>query len=138
MLVELQRAGNVSYNGWNLTCSCKTGCVEDLKELAKQMEMDLQSWKKELMSMRDTYYELNYYTNAQLLVIRKEMANEKYSSSLLLLLQSISTKITEHHLKMAVRSCLENVARQCDDITEILGINQDVTSSVQELPRAIK
>lgn len=138
MLVELQRAGNVTYNGWNLTCFCKTVCVEDLKSIAKQMEVDLQSWKKELMSMRDAYYELNYYTNAQLLAIRKEMAKLKFSSSVLLLLQSISPIVTVHHLQMAIRCCLEHTDRQCNGITEAGSVKQDLACSVQEPPLAMK
>ena len=135
MLVELQKSGNVSYNSWKLTCLCQTDCVDDLKELAKQMEMDLQSWKRELMSMRNTYYELNYFTNAQLLAIRKEMANEQFSTSLLLLLQSISPKVTLQHLRTTIGYCLENPARQCD-ITETDGFKQ--TLSVVEQPLEIK
>ena len=138
MLVELQRAGNVTYNGWNLTCLCKTVCVEDLKDIAKQMEVDLQSWKKELMSMRDAYYELNYYTNAQLLAIRKEMAKLQFSFSVLLLLQSISPKVTVPILQMAIRCCLEHTDRRCDDITEAVSVKQDLACSVQELSLTMK
>eukprot|EP00731_Ephydatia_muelleri_P002838 Em0001g2838a len=138
VLVELQRAGNVTYNGWNLTCLCKTVCVEDLKDIAKQMEVDLQSWKKELMSMRDAYYELNYYTNAQLLAIRKEMAKLQFSFSVLLLLQSISPKVTVPILQMAIRCCLEHTDRRCDDITEAVSVKQDLACSVQELSLTMK
>ena len=129
VLVELKREGNISYNGWKLTCSCTADCVQELKEQAKLMEEDLQHWRLQLMEAREIYYELNYYTNAQLLVIREELADGRaVSPGLLMLLQSISPNVTEQNIQQAVELCFD------DDIDAEGDIEQDLTHKLRNTP----
>ena len=104
MLVDLKAEGNISYDGWNLTCSCNADSVEELNQQARIMEDDLKHWRQDLKEAREAYYELNYYTNAQLLVLREKLAEEWTSNSptLLMLLQSISPDIKSHQIRQAI------------------------------------
>ena len=104
MLVDLIAEGNLSYDGWNLTCSCNADSVEELNQQARIMEDDLKYWRQNLKEAREAYYELNYYTNAQLLVLREKLAEEWTSNSptLLMLLQSISPEIKSHQIRQAI------------------------------------
>ena len=107
MLVDLKREGNISYDGWSVTCSCTVGLIDELNEQAKIMEKDLQCWRLELKKARETYYQMNYYTNAQLLILREQLAQEQtLSDRLLMLLQSISPMVTEYDIKQAIRFCI--------------------------------
>ena len=72
--MDLKREGNISYDGWSVTCSCKVGLVDESIEQAKSMEKDLQCWRLELKKAREMYYQMNYYTNAQLLILREQLA----------------------------------------------------------------
>lgn len=65
------------------------------------MEKELESWNKELTLARKRFYELNYYTTRQLLVLRSELGRLKSSGSqhssrgqVMALLESISSQIT--------------------------------------------
>ena len=50
---------------------------------------------------------MNYYTNAQLLILREQLAQEQtLSDRLLMLLQSISPVVTEYDIKQAIRFCI--------------------------------
>ena len=65
------------------------------------MEEELKSWNKELTLARKKFYELNYYTTRQLLVLRSELGRLKSSGpqdsswgQVMALLESISSQIT--------------------------------------------
>ena len=75
--------------------------MEDLQEQAKDMEEELERWNKELTLARQKFYELNYYTTRQLLVLRSELGRLKISGphqsswgQVMALLESISSAIT--------------------------------------------
>lgn len=81
------------------------------------------------MEAREIYYELNYYTNAQLLVIREELADGRaVSPGLLMLLQSISPNVTEQNIQQAVELCFD------DGIDAEGDIEQDLTHKLRNTP----
>ena len=94
----------MKYSGWVLKFHCTVDMVDELQQLAKDMEEELQSWEEEVRQTREQYYELNYYTTLQLLTLRKELGRLKTSEQphahteitphVLALLESISTEIT--------------------------------------------
>ena len=94
----------MKYNGWVLTFHCTVDMVDELQQLAKDMEEELQTWEEEVRQTREQYYELNYYITLQLLTLRNELGRLKTSEQprahtqikpqVLTLLESISTEIT--------------------------------------------
>eukprot|EP00731_Ephydatia_muelleri_P007093 Em0003g1341a len=107
VLMELKHEGNVAYNEWTLECQCKANpdfdCRADLQRLATIMEQKLQQWRQELKRARDTYYALNYYTNAQLLVLRENLIKQPCPVTVLELLQSISPRVTRKDVCYCLR-----------------------------------
>ena len=107
--------GNVKYIGWSMTFYCKLDLVEILQDQARSMENELTRWKKDVARARNDFYELNYYTTRQLLMLRSELGklkrNElgaKISPQVLALLQSVSLKVSTAQICKAiknVRSC---------------------------------
>ena len=92
---------------------CKTNLVKDLQMEAKKMEDELERWKDEVASARKTFYELNYYTTRQILVLRNELGKLKTSSpstlssqhgQVMALLKSISHELIPAVLKEVVTS----------------------------------
>ena len=122
VLISLQQAGHVEYIGWRVEFYCQTVLVEDLQGLAKDMEEELVKWNKEVTLARKKFYELNYYTMRQLLVLRRELGGLKSVRSLIkwgqvmVLLESISSEITP--------SALENLV-QAVDSQPLKEISQD-------------
>ena len=98
VLIKLQQAGNVQYIGWRMEFYCQTLLVEHLQLQAKKMEDELEMWDKEVILARNNFYELNYYTAHQLLVLRSELGRLKIvrqsSKQVMSLLGSISSAIT--------------------------------------------
>ena len=73
------------------------------------MEDELNEWKELVKTRRKEFYELNYFNTMQLLSLRRELGSLKESEckanvspEVLLLLQSISTKITPVAVTSAV------------------------------------
>ena len=101
--------GNVKYIGWKVEFYCQQNLVEDLQEIAKQMEEELEKWKEEVRNTRNEFYELNYYTTRQLLVLRSELGKLKepvpppyQRAKVMALLQSISCNITPNGVQRVV------------------------------------
>ena len=101
--------GNVKYIGWKMEFYCHENLVEDLQESAKKMEEELEKWKEEVRNARNDFYELNYYTTRQLLVLRSELGKLKapvpvpyQRAQVMALLQSISCDITPNDVETVV------------------------------------
>ena len=79
---------------------CQNNFSEDLQKQAKEMEDELERWNTEVAMARKKFYELNYYTTRQLLVLRSELGKMKNSgqtpqtAQVMALLESISCNIT--------------------------------------------
>ena len=130
VLLDLQRAGNVTYLGWKVSFDCATYTVigsgeeeevelqeesadqrvKELQAYAKEMEEDLDSWEKEVKKSRSHHYELNYYTTLQLLRLRKELGlvhsnpTKLVDPQILALLESISPKVTSSSVQNVISS----------------------------------
>lgn len=112
-LVSLQRNGNIKYWDWKMEVACEPDKVEALANQAKQMEDELEVWKEEVKRVREKYYELNYFTTRQLIVLRKDLGVLKsprvnapgpaVSPTVLALLQSVSEKVNGIAVVKAVR-----------------------------------
>ena len=128
VLLALQKAGNVSYSGWQVSFDCATYTVVGLgekeelhlqeesaddrvKELhaySKRMEQDLHQWENEVKELRSRHYELNYYTTLQLLRLRKELGlvqqtpTKLVDPQILALLESISPKVTSDSVQNVI------------------------------------
>ena len=73
-LLALQQHGSGDYIGWEMNCPCNLpNVVDQLQLVASKLENDLKQWKCEIQKQRDKFYELNYYTTRQLLLLRKEL-----------------------------------------------------------------
>ena len=111
VLIRLQQVGNVQYIGWRMEFYCNTLLVEDLQNQAKRMEAELDEWNKTVTSARNRFYELNYYTTRQLLILRSELgkikslgleSRKQYLGQVMTLLESLSCEITPTDLKKVV------------------------------------
>ncbi len=98
----------MKYSEWNLQVPSNVAddIIRDLQKLSLSMEEELDLWKGELYRARSRFYELNYYTTAQLLVLRKELGAfkklELLSPDVLALLQSISCQVLFDNIRDAV------------------------------------
>ena len=108
--MSLQQAGNVKYIRWKMKFSCQPHLVKGLQENASKMEEELEKWNEDVKHARNEFYELNYYTTRQLLLLRSELGKLKSSSpvpyhegQVNTLLHSISWKITPAVIKEAVK-----------------------------------
>ena len=73
-LLALQQHGSGDYIGWEMNCPCNLpNVVDQLQQVASKLENNLEQWKCEIQEQRDEFYELNYYTTQQLLLLRKEL-----------------------------------------------------------------
>ena len=122
--LNLQQAGNVEHSGTIFTFPCAQydGGDEDpllnerlgkeltelLQEHAKQLEDALNNWEREIQVARTRYYQLNYYTTLQLLILRREFGKFKASfstcvlSNVFTLLHSVSPRIENSAVRDAV------------------------------------
>ena len=108
VLIALQQVGNVKYIGWIMNFYCKTHLVKDLQSEAKEMEDELVRWNDEVTNARMKFYELNYYTTRQLLVLRRELGKVKttgcdtQSCQVMAMLESISKELNPMIVTKAV------------------------------------
>ena len=93
----------------------------DLRQVAEEMEQRLYAWNEEVVHARKKFYELNYFTTKQLLMLRKDMTQVKsldvscsVCPSVLTLLQSISTEVNTD----TVRDVMQRVCGQHSDVTQ--------------------
>ena len=106
VLMALQQRGSGDYIGWEMRFPCHlSNVVDKLQQVASKLENDLEQWKCEIQEQRDHFYELNYYTTQQLLLLREELGRLKEPGGALVkpeamaLLQSISRDVPGDVLK---------------------------------------
>lgn len=110
-LLSLQMNGNMTYLGWVMEVVCKPDTVEELAKEAKSLEDELQIWKEKVELIRTNYYEVNYFTTMQLIILRKDLgllksAHAKVSAvsqTVIALLQSVSNNIASETVLKVVR-----------------------------------
>ena len=121
VLITLQQVGNVKYIGWSMKFYCQPSLVEDLQKQAKVMEDELDRWNKEVAEARRQFYELNYYTTRQLLVLRSELGKMKNPGStipqqaqVMALLESISSEIHLTNVMIVVQQVVSEGRKSLD------------------------
>ncbi len=98
--------------------------VNELQQLAKEMEDELEVWKKSVEESRDRLYDLNYYTNLQLLTLREQLGKLKdpelstVDPTALSLLQSVSPNITVPEVRDAVDLVIEDSSGDGREVRE--------------------
>ena len=109
-LIALQQAGEVEYIGWSIVIPCTENMLAVLREVAEDMEQRLNVWNEEVALARERFYELNYFTTVQLLMLRKDMAQVKnpdvscaIGRGALTLLQSVSAVVDIDTVQNVVR-----------------------------------
>ena len=134
VLLSLQQVGNVIYIGWNLQVVCSTEpevIVTSLQLQIEEMEAELESWKLNLQSVRNTFYELNYFTTTQLLVLRQALAKLKHDdiavldADVLALLQSVHPKVDSVLVANSIKGAM-NVTSTPDHIENIPECGADI------------
>ena len=93
--------------------------VSSLQDYIKSLEVNLRSWKENVQTARNDYYELNYFTTLQLLNLRKELGllmrpasihADSVKPSVLMLLHSVSPGVTSCVVQRSVQIAT------CEDI----------------------
>ena len=127
--------------------------MEELQAIATRMETDLDDWKKEIENKRDQFYELNYFTTQQLLLLREELGRlkdpevEAVKPEAIALLQSISRVASPQAVRVHVLNVTtmlkeqQRVAALCSEqvpipraekIVDDINIVQESTASVMD------
>ena len=122
ILLSLQKNGHIKYIGWAKQFTCGTdGVLKTLQLQANEMEKDLEVLKKKLSYYRNQFYELNYFSNLQLLSLRLELSQCKYGpvankaavkKEVMSLLHSLSREITPDSVKEYVQELSSLVVEQ--------------------------
>ena len=107
----MQQYGHNKYIGWILRFPCSLpGVVYKLEKILKEMNHDLEDWKRSVAEARKNYYSLNYFTAQQLLLLRKELwyyKNPDYCGTLkpevIALLQCLSRDINPDLVIIQIR-----------------------------------
>ena len=162
VLLNLQKAGYVTYSGWKVSFDCATytvtGSGEDeqvqlqeesaeqrvkqLQAYAKTMEDDLNLWEKKVKESRSRHYELNYYTTLQLLRLRKELGlvhqnpTKMVDPQILALLESISPAVTSSNVQGVIGSLqrqLIDLQLQAEDSEESTRIEPADIATTEDL-----
>ena len=67
--------GHVKYRNFESKYSLHSdGVIDQLQEMAKQMESDLDEWRTNVEKLRSMYYHMNYFTTRQLSLICQELS----------------------------------------------------------------
>ena len=67
--------GHVKYRKFESKYSLHSvGVIDSLQERAKQMESDLEEWRRTVEDLRSKYYHMNYFTTRQLSLICQELS----------------------------------------------------------------
>ena len=122
----------MDYIVWTITIPCAKNTLSDLCHVAENMEQRLCSWNEEVVQARKGFYELNYFTTIQLLMLRKDMVQVKapdtpclISPSALTLLQSVSADVNMD----GVCNVVHRLCGQHFDFEEVLGSTQQYADS---------
>ena len=90
---------------------CQPHLVQTLQERAREMEEDLEKWRNNVKDARNEFYELNYFTTRQLLVLsselgklRKDGSGHRLQAQVMALLHSISPDVSSSDVEQAVTS----------------------------------
>ena len=108
LLLAMKQVGNTQYAKCSVVFPCNLDVVAALQRLTKDMECKLQEGKTEIETCRQQFYNLNYYTTRQLLMLIKEFgiirsgAAHSICPQVLVLLQSISTSVTSEIVMKAI------------------------------------
>ncbi len=161
-LLHHQQIGNVHYSGWRLLVPCcsrkeadlqefsieaesqheklkedislvRKDMVNRLQELAKEMECQLDVWRESINLARNKYYELNYYTTAQLLNLRRNLGIFKdynndlaIPSDVMALLQCIHPQVDRSIVKQSVCISLsKTVNSEVDKSSDAFGMKSE-------------
>ena len=115
-LIEHQRSGNIMYLGWTMDVVCGPDLAGVLAAQAQTMELKLTDWIDEVKQTRKQYYELNYFTTPQLVILRRELGKLKslrfhasisaVSPMVLNLLQRVSVDISKETIVKVVKEAV--------------------------------
>ena len=149
VLIFLQREGNARFIKWKMKFPCRPLLVRCLEQQASEMEMELEKWRRYLKQARYEFYEMNYFTNHQVLALRcklgklKENGTEALSpydrAQVMALLQSISES-DEHAVETIVQEATKSVNHDNDFIsTSVKPVHQiPLTSTETAIDSSVK
>lgn len=151
-LTSLQVAGHAHYLRWQLRFDCCHYEITDLRTLSKQMDHELARWKEHVKSQRRRFYELNYFTAQQLLVLRRELKNGgQIQPHVRALLHSISPHYLSGKLRMTLKTSstirmpsqidAKTSRQQSQEAGFVVQTNEDVDSvylTLEDLGLALK
>ena len=99
-------------------CSTSETIISTLQSQAKKMENELREWNKTVFEARNKFYELNYFTTIQLLLLRQELGamnaafgNANVPSNILALLRSISFDVTSENVCRVVKDLVADLSK---------------------------
>ena len=82
-----------------------------MQEFAKAMENELEEWQNKISVVRQGCYQCNYFTDTELLWLRRALVSAKRRAridpAIMSLLRAISCVITETDVKKALSSLVE-------------------------------
>ena len=138
-LMALQQHGSGDYIGWEMRFPCcLPNVVDRLQQVACKLEGNLEQWKCEIQEQRDQFYELNYYTTQQLLLLREELGRLKESRQnavnpkAMTLLQSISRDVPSDVMKGYVQHVVHEEQEQGAAVASVVENTIDKHNLIEE------
>ena len=139
-LMALQQHGSGDYIGWEMNCPCNLpNVVDKLQQVASNLENDLEKWKCEIGEQRDQFYELNYYTTQQLLLLRKELSRlqepageNAVNPEAMALLLSISRDVSGDVMKEYVLGVTQKGQQKALALASTIAQAEDCVSSTHQ------
>ena len=138
-LMALQQHGNGDYIGWEMNCPCNLpNVVDQLQQVASKLENNLEQWKCEIQEQRDEFYELNYYTTQQLLLLRKELGRlqepgeNTVNPEAMALLLSISRDVSGDVMKEYVLDVTQKEQQKALALASTIAQAEDHVSSTHQ------
>ena len=113
VLSELQQNGNPRFTGSIFHVKCSAD-VDILKVLALCLRAVLQEWTEKVQAMRDSIYELSYFTTKQILQLQVGLFNftskcSAFQSGTIQLLQSVSPNVKCGVLAQAIQEARDDI-----------------------------
>ena len=112
-LVLLQRAGHAHYQRWQLSFACAQFQTADLQILSKEMDQELARWREDVKFHRKTFYELNYFTAEQVLLLQRELKKSfRVNPDVLALLHCVSPHQSRTTIQLALQTGLKAIQHE--------------------------
>ena len=139
LVQRLKEYGHMNYLEWStcLPCAQLLHDQRKLQQISEELEEDLYYWISHIWNCRQKFYELNLYTNDQLITLRKDISsirddvNKDANSQLLLLLHSVTGQFFSSTL--FIRKALQSTGSVDEEFPDTLYSEQFAGIALEDI-----